>query len=120
MKRFNIIDIIIILILTLLSITGIFYGSNQKEGRYVLIYSPEGEYSYSLEQDRTIKLTGKLGEYIIQIKNREVSVIETHCPKKICQRFKISHLNDSIVCPPNMIIIKIIGENKGEIDGITE
>ncbi|MEJ5284850.1 MAG: NusG domain II-containing protein [Brevinematia bacterium] len=120
MKRFNIIDIIIILILTLFSITGIFYGSNQKEGNYLIIYSPEGEYSYSLKQDRTLKLNGKCGEYIIQIKNGEVSVIETHCPKKICQRFKISHLNDSIVCPPNMIMIKITGEYKGEIDGITE
>ncbi|MCX7821706.1 MAG: NusG domain II-containing protein [Brevinematales bacterium] len=120
MKKFNLTDLIIIILLFIFSFAGIFYGKATKEGKYVIISSPEGLYSYSLEINRIIKLNGKLGSYQIEIKNGSVSIIESHCPKKICQKFKISKVNDGIVCPPNMITVRIIGEEKDNIDGITE
>ncbi len=121
MKKFCLTDILIILVLFILSLSGIFYGSMKKEnGRSVLVFTPYGEYQYSIEKDRIITVKGKLGEFIIEIKDKTVYVKETNCPKKICKQFKIRNSKESIVCPPNMIMIKISDKAQEEIDGITE
>ncbi len=119
-KIINFTDLLIITFLLSISIMGVFYASKPEHGKRVLIFTPYGNYAYLLNIDKTLNVKGKMGEFIIRIENGKVWVLETNCPKKICKRLKIHRVNDSIVCIPNMIEIKIEGDEKEKLDGITE
>ncbi|MGC8764695.1 MAG: NusG domain II-containing protein [Brevinematia bacterium] len=119
-NKLNISDLLIIIFLLLCCFAGFFYASKGEQGKRVLISTPYGNYSYSLDRDRIVRVKGLLGNFEVEIKNGTVKVTETNCPKKICKRFKISRVNDSITCMPNMINIKIEGSERDGIDAITE
>ena len=114
-------DFFITVVLFLFPLWGFFYSTQRQEkGNFVIINTPDGKYRYLLSKDRTIKLKGLLGDFVVEIKNGEVYVKETSCPQKICQRFKISKANENIICIPNMISIRIDNNKEWEIDGITQ
>ena len=113
-------DIILLVLFALLGVMGILYSISNETGSYVQIKTPYSEYRYSLDKDRIISVKGLLGEYQIEIKNKSVRVLSTTCPQKICQnRGSVDKVGDSIICLPNRIIIRIMGNN-GEIDAVTQ
>jgi hypothetical protein len=113
-------DIVAVLLTLLTGIAGILYSMDAKGGSYIEINSPSGEYSYSLNKDRIIHLTGLLGNMAIEIKNNQVRILETNCPEKLCRlRGWVKLTGDSIVCVPNKVIVKI-KDKKQDIDAITE
>ena len=68
---------------------------------------------YSLDSNRKIQLDG----LTVVIENGQVFVSETDCDDKVCQHTgKISKVNQSIVCLPKNIVIKVTGKNDFQVD----
>ena len=55
----------------------------------------------------------------IEIKGEKVRVINSTCYDHICENVGyISKSGELIVCMPNRLLVKIIGENKAELDAV--
>ena len=113
-------DYFVITMAILAGTAGIIFSINVPRGNSVYISTPEGEYRYSLEKDKIIKVKGLDGEMVFEIKGRKIRAIESNCPHRICVlRGWVYRNGDSIVCIPNHIIAKIeTAEN--DIDAIIE
>ena len=59
------------------------------------------------------------GHSIVNVKNRDVFVVEATCPDKICVKHgKLFNKYDSIICLPNRIVIEY-KNSKSDIDAVT-
>ena len=59
------------------------------------------------------------GHSIVNVKNKEVFVVEATCPDKLCVRHgKLLNKYDSIVCLPNKIVIEYKNKSS-DIDAVT-
>lgn len=113
-------DIILFIILIVLGLAITYALSlSRSEGETVVIRS-NGELfaSYSLDEDRTVKVpvAGVSDKYnIVEIRDGSVSVTEATCSNQVCvETGKISKSGESIVCLPNKLIVRIEGsENQG-------
>ncbi len=90
---------------------------------YVEITTPYKRLIFPLKKDKVFTVKGKIGFLKIQIKNREVRVLEADCPNKICVKTGwIKNGNEYIACVPNGILIKLISgkSEKKSYDFITK
>ncbi len=77
-------------------------------------------FRYSLNDNRMIDIPGPYGLTEIQIKNKSVRVYKASCPYKTCRHMStISKEGEVIICIPNRIFIKIIG-NQYKLDGVSK
>lgn len=77
-------------------------------------------YRFNLSEEKEINVQGKLGKTCVKLVKGCVWISETPCPQKICMKMgKISRSGEMIVCVPNRILVKIEGEKKQILDGIT-
>ena len=103
---FLIIGIVVLAVLMLV----VFVRSAAGGGEAVLeITSGSSVYGvYPLNEDREISIEDK---NTVIIKDGQVFMAEADCPDKLCVNSKpISSRGQSIVCLPNRIVLKIIGE----------
>ena len=79
-------------------------------------------YQYDLKKNGSYSILTTHGSLELQIKDRTVQVLTSTCPAKICKKMgKISKTNQTIVCLPNRILIRIEGKNEKKwIDIITQ
>ncbi len=100
------------------------FSFHKNKSKFVEIVTPYKKLVFSLNKNKTIKIKGKLGYLIAEIKDRKVRVISSSCPNKICVKTGwIKKVGDMIVCVPNGVIIKIVGninEKEKDVDFITE
>lgn len=83
---------------------------------YVEIDYNGNKYSYSLLENQEIIL--KNGLIIVEIKDKKVRVKQSDCPDKICvKRGWIEKPGQFIICMPNKLIVKIVGNE--QYDSIT-
>ena len=76
-------------------------GSDAATGKDRSSIKDEGQY-------QMIKISGKVGECILIIKDGEAYMQEADCPNQICVHHSpISHKGETIVCRPNRVIIEI-------------
>lgn len=75
----------------------------------------------SLTQDQQIAVPGPLGTTLVIVQDHAVSVKSSPCRAKICVRTgEISAMGQLIVCVPNKVVIRIIGESTApEYDAVT-
>ena len=67
---------------------------------------------------QTIKVKGKIGEALVEIKAGKIRMLTAPCPDKICvQQGWIRQFPQTIICLPNEIVIQIIATTS--LDGIT-
>ncbi len=72
-----------------------------------------------LANNKQVKIIGPLGESIVEIKDNGVRVKDSPCPLKVCMhQGRINKPGQTIVCVPNRMMIRIMGEKK--VDAITE
>ncbi|MFN3410674.1 MAG: NusG domain II-containing protein [Exilispira sp.] len=113
-------DLIIYFIIVLISIGSFFIrDSNSKIDRSKLLveidYNKE-RYFYPLYKDNLIIL--KNGLIIVEINDNKVRVKDSDCQDKICMKKGwIERSGQFIICMPNKLLVKIIGEE--EYDSIT-
>lgn len=94
----------------------IFVLLRQGSGKKVVIYvDGKEEGTYSLFEDREIKIKGALGENTLVIENGYIYMKEAVCPDKVCvHKGRTNIVNDPIVCLPGKIIVVIEGKEKDE------
>ncbi len=117
----KLIDMIVIAaIAVLIIILSVWALLPRDEGAAVVITVNGNENSYPLNEDRVIELN----ELTVVISGKEVYVRGARCSDKLCEHTgKISKPNQSIVCLPGGVIIRIEGSSdiqvsSGEESGV--
>ena len=118
MKKWDLIIIIVLIILSLMPIRLLISSNNSGDLKRVIISVNGKEYeTLELKEkvNEIIKIEEGLGVNEICIKEREVYMNHSNCTDKVCMRQgKISKVVESIVCLPNRVFIEIKGEEEGE------
>ncbi|MBQ8797089.1 MAG: NusG domain II-containing protein [Oscillospiraceae bacterium] len=70
----------------------------------------------SLEKNQTITVETETGRNVVTVKDGKVAVTEANCPDKVCVNRGWCSGGAQIVCLPNKLILKFVGENA--IDGV--
>lgn len=118
-------DYILILLILIITITFNLF-LNQKlnnpvvNGEVVIYYKNDIIKTLPLNIDTTYTINAGNGENTIEIKDGVVNMIDANCRDKLCVHEKpIQYNNQTIVCLPNMIVVKIqSNDNNSEIDAI--
>ena len=75
----------------------------------------------SLHTNQTLAVPGPLGKTVVIIHDGTVHVSESPCSAKICIKMgEISHVGQLIVCVPNKIVIRVIGDEELPYDAVTQ
>ena len=110
-KLLVILSIVIISIFIIINIT-------KKEGTIAEVYYEDKlVLTIDLNIDKEYMVDGQLGDVLLEVKNKQIRVKEENSPKHICS--KEGFIGDSsrtLICLPNKIIVKIVGESS--IDGV--
>ena len=75
----------------------------------------------ALDQDRSVRVPGRLGEVTVQVKNGQVRLLEYVSPRLIGTRTGwIGHVGETTACVPCGILIQVAGDRTGtpEFDAI--
>lgn len=102
-----------ILLVTAILLFAAFNIFASKKGENVEIFVDGSLYKkVSLSQDEIITITGSSGgTNVLVIKDLKVYMKEADCPDKVCvHQGSISRSNETIVCLPNRIVVKITGK----------
>ncbi|XZK29492.1 NusG domain II-containing protein [Clostridium perfringens] len=118
MKKWDLIIIIVLIILSLMPIRLLISSNNSGDLKRVII-SVNGEEYETLELkenlNKIIKIEEGLGVNEIYINKGQVYMNHSNCTDKVCMRQgKISKIGESIVCLPNRVFIEIKGDEEGE------
>ena len=112
--RLDIIVIAGILFVSLLLVLGVYLAREEGNTASVEIDGVAvGE--YSLSADGVFPLNG--GTNVLVIENGEAYLNYSSCPDHVCERMgKIRYVGESIICLPNRVAVKIIGDEAGGVD----
>lgn len=118
MKKWDLIIIIVLIILSLMPIRLLISNNNSGDLKRVII-SVNGEEYESLELKENLNKIIKIEEGLeineIFINKGQVYMNHSNCTDKVCMRQgKISKIGESIVCLPNRVFIEIKGDEEGE------
>jgi len=114
------------IVLSSLLLIGIFYFPKDTDNLYVEIKTPKDNITLDYtklvneNKDMEYELSGKEGTVkVVYTKDKGMAVIESSCPDKVCVHTGyICKNNQSIICVPNEIAIRITG-GEGDIDAYT-
>lgn len=71
-----------------------------------------------LSEFQKVNVSGTLGEATVEISDKGIRMLSSPCPLKMCvHQGTITTPGQMIICIPNRIIIKIVGEK--EVDAVT-
>ena len=73
------------------------------------------EYEYSLNQDKTYEIKGRIGITKIQVENGRVRIIDSPCKNKTCVH---QGWAKNIICLPNDVIVTVLNED--DFDAIAQ
>ena len=119
LRRMTLLDKTIVLVLLLgaaasfVSLGGDAQGERvvvEREGR-VLFTAPLGE-------NRTVSLSGPLGETVLSVHDGRAGIEAASCPNKVCMGMgKIDRAGELVACVPNELLIRIEGTSGAEEKG---
>lgn len=116
-------ELTIIVILLIISISGYLLSRINNQGSQVQIEIAQKLYgNYDLSKEQEIKIIDEKGDLILTcvIKNNSIKVATSNCPDKICiDDGSIGLTGQTIVCLPNQVVIRIIGDDNN-IDGVLQ
>ena len=124
MKRNDIILIAVLLVVSIGLLIGVnVYRKNNTSGSAKVEVTVDGKVygTYPLDEDRQERIELADGSYnILKISDGKASVIEASCPDKICVNTADIHYTDeTIVCLPNKVVVKIVNGEENDVDGMT-
>jgi len=73
-------------------------------------------YRYPLDTDRRVRVGSRYGHLIVEIRNKQVRVVEASCPNRLCEEEGWIR-EGAIICIPNRISV-VVG-SLGNRDGRT-
>jgi len=117
--KWKILDYFIVIISLSLFLGSLWWTFQDKgDESYLYIKTSEGEWYYSLEEDRDLHFEGPLGVTDLHIHEGEVYFSASPCDNKVCiNRGPIGRINQWNACLPNQVFISIEGrETEGGLD----
>lgn len=114
-------DILIILLLILISLGIYLFNSKFSEKGNEAEVMVDGKLfgRYTLDENGKYEIYNGDSYNILVIKDGTAKISEASCKNQICVNHKaISKNNESIICIPNKIVVKIISENDDNIDDV--
>ena len=120
MKKKHIADIFLILGLFVLTIIlSIFIYKKQLTDNLYVEVSIDGKIDSRFVIDKDVEIMLSTGNKLI-IKDGLVSIHEANCPDKLCiKQGSISKMNESIICLPNKLIVRIVQDKKSSAEDDT-
>ncbi|MBO4320090.1 MAG: NusG domain II-containing protein [Treponema sp.] len=114
-------DILVILLcLALIVLSFVFIKAHGGDKKSLVVIAMGKEYSYSMDQDGTYEVQGRLGVSVIEVKDGRVRFLESPCPTKSCvQHTAISAVGEWSACLPNEILVRIEGNESEEMDALS-
>ena len=112
--------LILLVLVVIVAALAFNYFKQSSEGDKVVIYLDNKVYKeipIDATEDITIKTDSGFNK--IKIHDKGVEVVDASCPDKVCVKTGfIDKSNKNIVCIPNKVSIKIISNEKNDIDTI--
>ncbi len=101
-------DIILIIVLLLIACLILIFNKKENGNQALVYYENDLILKIDLSQDNEYDVNGYNGNVHIIVKDNKIKVDEENSPKHICSKQGfISSSNETIVCLPNKIVIKI-------------
>lgn len=115
-------DVFLILIVVFLAGVGLLANKiiQSGAGEKVEIYVDNKLYeSCPIDEDKVVKIDRDGHENIIKIHDHGVEMTEANCPDHVCVKTGfITKPEESIVCMPHKVSVKIVGSDDGDQDVI--
>jgi hypothetical protein len=95
------------------------YGG--RPGAEVLhLRGPGREWVYPLGSDRTVTVSGPLGDTVVEIRGGQARVLSSPCAEKLCVRSgAIARPGQWVACLPNRVFLDVQGRSKGSVDAVS-
>jgi hypothetical protein len=119
-NRIKILDIIIILLVTVLTfIAAYMVYFRPQERSQILIRGQDGEWTYPLNTEETVTVSGPLGDTIVRLHENSAWVESSPCDSQNCTAAgKINKQGQWTACLPNNVLILILGSKGDDVDSI--
>jgi hypothetical protein len=102
--------LVVILLLALVVVSALWAAQRPAGARVVIERDGQVVFSAPLSEPRKARLSGPLGETVIEIEDGCVRVISSPCPTKACMGMgPASRCGDLLACVPNHLIVRIEG-----------
>ena len=112
MKKRYIADLILVITLIVLTlIISVFIYKKKSSDKLYVEVSIDGKVTNTYSLDENLEIMLDTGNMLI-IKDEYVYIKEANCPDGLCvKQGKISKNNESIICLPNKLVVRIVGDN---------
>ncbi len=119
LTKFDILLILIVIVIALFF--NVYLAKTMKQpienGKIVVYYKNDVYDTYDLSIDQNITINTKEGFNKVEIKDGLVDMIDADCPDAYCVKDKpIEYNNQSIVCLPHQVLVKIENNTDSDID----
>ena len=115
-------DLLLVGTVVLLALLALFlYQCTGKTGEAVaIIIDGKETATYSLSQDREVVIeTPDGGINILRIEGGEAYILDANCPDGICAGHAPIHkTNETIVCLPHKLVVKVVSKDAGNAPDI--
>lgn len=120
MKKNDYFLIGLVLIISLIFI-GFNFLKSKKNPEKIVIYLDDKVYKeYPIDSNEDISIKTNSGFNKVKIHDKGVEIIDASCPDKVCVKTGfVNNSSKNIVCIPNKISIKIINNEKNDVDIIS-
>lgn len=111
----------IVLIIVLLLIIGLWLiitNFVKQDGEWAIVtYENKEILTISLNKDNVYTVKGANGDVVIEVHNHQIRVNEENSPYHYCSKQGyIAAKGESIICLPNKIVVKIVGESSVDVE----
>ena len=121
-KSTTLADRLLFLLLVAGSVCGVFFSREAVSQSSEVVIEVDGRpaYAFPLDVEKTVALNSRLGETVVEIRDRKVRVREAHCANRICVK-QGWVTRGVIVCLPNRTVIYVGGGGppSKKVDAIT-
>ncbi|MER3523474.1 MAG: hypothetical protein C4326_05240 [Ignavibacteria bacterium] len=121
-NRLTTADIVLLVVLTAFTIGSFFTRDLLASQGFTVVVELRNVavYKGNLNEERQVTVRGGFGDVRISIHNGCVAVVHAECPNKVCVRTGWRNLaGESIICVPNRLVIRILGDMPNVVRGIT-
>lgn len=111
--------ILIVAILGIALLLFILFQVTKKPGKYVVITQNGKEIArYALNENQEIPIPYEEYQYnILVIQDQKAYISKASCPDKLCVKQRsISKINETLVCLPNKMVVKVVGDEQPDVD----
>ncbi|HDR47084.1 MAG TPA: NusG domain II-containing protein [Geoalkalibacter subterraneus] len=109
--RTTVLDRLVVALLLALVVASALWAAQRPAGARVVV-ERDGQVVFSapLSEPRSARLSGPLGETVMEIEDGRARVLSSPCPTKACMGMgPASRQGDLLACVPNHLIVRIEG-----------